>query len=75
MNLKEMELAIHNIQKDVKALASRPYTERAERATARANEANTGLVALDQEVAESVLALAETMLDFSIELENITKGE
>lgn len=39
MTLKEMEIVIKNLQKDVAALASRPVTARSEAATASANDA------------------------------------
>ena len=75
LSLHEISVAIRQIQRDITALASRPYTERAESAKSEATKVGTDLEALDEEVAESVLALAETMLDISVEIETITKGE
>lgn len=60
MTQKEIELAIKNLQDNVHDLASRPYTERAEKASGEARKAQGDV----QLVNDSVVDAEITMTDF-----------
>ncbi len=74
MNIKEMEIAIRDLQRGLKALASRPYTQRAEDAKAEAVKAQESAEEAEKENAENLLSMVEAMLEISVEIED-TKGE
>lgn len=61
MTNKEMEIAIINLRNDVKNLATRPYTERAEKAQGEARKAQADAEETEHELADMVLAIVEAM--------------
>lgn len=61
MTNKEMELAIINLQNNVHDLASRPYTERAEKASGEARKAQADIEEVEREAAENLLAIVESL--------------
>lgn len=74
MTIYEMKLAIRQIQKDIAALASRPYTQRSEEAKAEAVKAQDSAEEAEKENAENLLSMVEAMLEMSVEIEDV-KGE
>ncbi len=64
MSLKEMELAIRQLQKNVAALASRPYTQRSEEAKAEAVKAQDEIKAVSDEAVENAITMADFMEEY-----------
>lgn len=65
---------IENLENQLKALASRPYTQRSEEAKAEAVKAQDSAEEAEKENAENLLSMVEAMLEISVEIED-TKGE
>lgn len=64
MNLTEMKIIIRNLQRDLKALASRPYTQRAEEAKAEAEKAKAEIKAVSDEAVENAITMADFMEEY-----------
>lgn len=74
MNNTQLENMVLDLQRQVKALASRPYTQRAEDARAEAQNAANAAEEAEKENAENLLSMVEAMLEMSSEIEE-AKGE
>ncbi len=67
MSLKEIGIAIKQLQKDVAALASRPYTQRAEEAKAEAEKAKAEIKAVSDEAVENAITMADFMEEYYLQ--------
>lgn len=74
MTNAQMESKILDLEKQLKALASRPYTQRAEEAKAEAVNAVSAAEEAEKENAENLLAMVDAMLEMSSDIDNL-KGE
>lgn len=74
MNNTQLENMVLDLQRQVQALASRPYTQRAEEAKAEAVNAVSAAEEAEKENAENLLTMVDAMLEMSSDIENL-KGE
>lgn len=74
MTKTQMENKILDLERQLKALASRPYTQRAEEAKAEAVKAQNSAEEAEKENAENLLSMVEAMLEMSVEIEDV-KGD
>lgn len=74
MTKAQMENKILNLEHQLKALASRPYTQRSEEAKAEAVKAQNSAEEAEKENAENLLSMVEAMLEMSVEIEDV-KGD
>ena len=75
MTQNEMELAIINLPNSVQALASRPYTERAEKASGEARKAQGDVQLVNESVTDTDVALADFMEQYYLDQLGLEKGE
>lgn len=74
MTQTQLENKVLNLERQLKALASRPYTQRSEEAKAEAVKAQDSAEEAEKENAENLLSMVEAMLEMSVEIEDV-KGE
>lgn len=75
MNIKEMEIAIRDLQRGLKTLASRPYTQRAEDAKAEAVKAQDEIQITNDEVIETSVSIADFMEEYYLSQMGLEKGD
>lgn len=64
MSLKKMENKILDLERQLKALASRPYTQRSEEAKAEAEKAKAEIKAVSDEAVENAITMADFMEEY-----------
>lgn len=64
MTIYEIKLAIRQLQKDIAALVSRHYTQRAEEAKAEAVKAQDEIKAVSDEAVENAITMADFMEEY-----------
>lgn len=64
MTRVQLENMVLDLQRQVKALASRPYTQRAEDARAEAVKAQTAVQIVNDEVIEAEVSMADFMEEY-----------
>ena len=74
MTNTQLENMVLDLQRQVKELASRPYTVRSEEAKSEARKAQDAAEEAEKENAENLLSMVEAMLEMSVEIEDV-KGE
>lgn len=74
MTQTQLENMVLDLQRQVKELASRPYTQRAEEAKAEAVNAVSAAEEAEKENAENLLSMVEAMLEMSMDIDEL-KGE
>lgn len=75
MTYKKMEIAIRDLQQSLKALASRPYTQRSEEAKAEAVKAQDKIQIVNDEVIETSVSIADFMEEYYLSQMGLEKGD
>lgn len=75
MTKAQMENKILNLERQLKALASRPYTQRAENAKAEAAKAQNEIQIVNEEVIETSVSIADFMEEYYLSQMGLEKGD
>ncbi len=75
MTKAQMENTILDLQRQLKALASRPYTQRSEEAKAEAVKAQDEFQIVNEEVIETSVSIADFMEEYYLSQMGLEKGD
>ena len=75
MTKAQMENKILNLEHQLKALASRPYTQRAEEAKTEAVKAQDNVQIVNDEVIEAEVSMADFMEEYYLSQLGLEEGE